>query len=80
MTIVGLPARYLLRNGALNRAQTSEPPPTENGITHSIVLPEKSTPAAAAGALIQGAAPMEAAANASKMNALRFTLLPPAGM
>jgi hypothetical protein len=38
-TTVGLPGRYFDRNGALNRAQVSEPPPGENGMIHSIVSP-----------------------------------------
>src|SRR5918992_1649687 len=79
-TIVGLPGRYLPRNRALNRAQTSEPPPTEKGVTHSMVLPEKSTPAAEAGATIWSAAPVETAARASRMNDLRFTSFPPLGL
>lgn len=44
-TTLGLPGRYFDRYGAKKRAQTSEPPPSENGIHHSTVLPAKSTDA-----------------------------------
>ena len=45
-TTTGLPGRYFDKSGALNRAQVSEPPPAENGMIHSIVLPAKSAAAA----------------------------------
>ena len=40
-TIAGLPGICFWKNGALNRAQVSPPPPSLKGMTNSIVLPAK---------------------------------------
>jgi hypothetical protein len=48
-TTVGLPGSASDRNGAKNRAHTSDPPAVGNGITNSMVFPLKSAALAAAG-------------------------------
>ncbi len=50
-TTVGLPGRVSDKRGAKKFAHFAEPPVSENGMVHSIVLPEKSTAADAGSAV-----------------------------
>ena len=69
-TTTGLPGRYFCSSGALKRAQVSEPPPAENGMIHSMVLPAKFVSAAAG-----PARPKAAAAPSARPIALRRVTL-----
>ena len=41
--MVGFPGRYFVKKGCINLANLLVPPPSLNGTTHVIFLPEKST-------------------------------------
>ena len=55
-TTVGLPGRFSDRSGAKKFAHFAEPPVSENGIVHSIVLPLKSTSAWAVAVMLSATA------------------------
>ena len=55
-TTVGLPGRASDKSGAKKFAHLAEPPVSENGMVHSMVLPDISTSACAGAAIAAAAA------------------------